>query len=120
MPGVEGQIYGSETTAGGHENAVASNQLDGLQWGKSGLEMDEERKQQVVLLILIIMIGFIESNTFSLISIRMIFLRSIHRLLTSTFVGLKKHDYGFQSALMKSFLPLEKVFLKILYAMEFI
>ena len=48
MSGLEGQIYGSETTAGGHENSVASNQLDGLQWGKSGLEMDEERKQQVL------------------------------------------------------------------------
>ena len=31
-----------------HEETVQSRpELDGLQWGKSGLEMDEERKKQV-------------------------------------------------------------------------
>ena len=47
MPGANGQNYGSEQPDAGKEGTVAANQLDGLQWGKSGLEMDEERKQQV-------------------------------------------------------------------------
>ena len=29
------------------ENVKTSEELEGLQWGKSGLEMDEERKKQV-------------------------------------------------------------------------
>ena len=47
MPAANGQNYGSELPVTGKEETVAANQLDGLQWGKSGLEMDEERKQQV-------------------------------------------------------------------------
>ena len=64
MPGIGSQNHGSEPPVAGHDEPVPTNHLDGLQWGKSGLEMDEERKQQVVLLILIVMIGFIESNIF--------------------------------------------------------
>ena len=51
MPGANGQNYGSEQPDAGKEGTVAANQLDGLQWGKSGLEMDEERKQQVFYLL---------------------------------------------------------------------
>ena len=64
MPGIGSQNYGSEPPVASHDKPVATNHLDGLQWGKSGLEMDEERKQQVALLILIIMIRFIESKRF--------------------------------------------------------
>ena len=64
MPGIGSQNHGSEPPVAGRDEPVPTNHLDGLQWGKSGLEMDEERKQQVVLLILIVMIGFIESNIF--------------------------------------------------------
>ena len=59
MPGIGSQNYGSEPPVASHDKPVTANHLDGLQWGKSGLEMDEERKQQVALLILIIMIRFI-------------------------------------------------------------
>ena len=48
MPGIGSQNYGSEPPVAGHDEPVATNHLDGLQWGKSGLEMDEERKKQVV------------------------------------------------------------------------
>ena len=37
----------SEPPGTGSEDASGTNHLEGLQWGKSGLEMDEERKQQV-------------------------------------------------------------------------
>ena len=30
------------------ENVKTPGELEGLQWGKSGLEMDEERKKQVL------------------------------------------------------------------------
>ena len=118
MPGIGSQNYGSEPPVASHDEPVATNHLDGLQWGKSGLEMDEERKQQVFQLFYIIMIGFVGITT--LISLQIIRFRSINRLLTSIFAVLKKHECGFRSALMRSFLPLEMVFLKILYIMEFI
>ena len=54
MPGIGSQNHGSEPPVESHDEPVATNHLDGLQWGKSGLEMDEERKQQVFLLILVI------------------------------------------------------------------
>ena len=40
----------SEQPGTGSEDASATPHLEGLQWGKSGLEMDEERKQQVSLI----------------------------------------------------------------------
>ena len=59
----------SEQPGTGSEDASATPHLEGLQWGKSGLEMDEERKQQVSLIcdifcMYLFHIGFISSKLF--------------------------------------------------------
>ena len=64
MPGIGSQNYGSEPSIASQDEPVATNHLDGLQWGKSGLEMDEERKQQVLALFLIVAIGFVDPKHF--------------------------------------------------------
>ncbi len=43
MLGAKTQHHVSQPT----ENVHETGQLEGLQWGKSGSEMDEERKKQV-------------------------------------------------------------------------
>ena len=64
MPGIGSQNYGSKPSIASQDEPVATNHLDGLQWGKSGLEMDEERKQQVLALFLIVAIGFVDPKRF--------------------------------------------------------
>ena len=64
MQGIGSQNYGAEPPVESHDEPGATNHLDGLQWGKSGLEMDEERKQQVLLLFLIVAIGFVDPKHF--------------------------------------------------------